>query len=433
MSRWYYWVSCFFILDTMQALGFIDRLIYGLWSPGSDKVTQTLNVLLIAASLILIGYRSGQSKRRFAVGSALAFSAVGFLWLSALWSLSPATTSRVAVIYFSVIIGVVGIARTLDADEFMHLLSWCCFLSAIASLLLAFASPGLTFWQGDFFGIFPHKNVLGQVMATGALAALHGIRISRRRYLGKLCMLVVFVGMAYASKSTAALLVSLVFCGISGFDLLWRKGGAGRVIGVTLAVLLGPVLVVAVAAPDTLLEMMGKDPTLTGRTELWAYVMEDISKKPWLGWGYAVFWSESNPAAVKISDAMGFLVPQAHNGLLEFLLNVGVVGTALFVFVLVRNMVLGIWCLSTPSSGLGDIDDHMLCWRSAGGGERNSAIGPDVVTDPDPVHYRPDVRAGAPEGERTAVSPDRQPARPPDFAGGEAPTSGPPVTLSTGS
>jgi exopolysaccharide production protein ExoQ len=161
------------------------------------------------------------------------------------------------------------------------------------------------------------------------------------------------VGMAYASKSTAALFVSLVFCGISAFDSLWRKGGAGRVTGVTLAVFLGPVLVVAVAAPDSLLEMMGKDPTLTGRTELWAYVIEDISKKPWLGWGYAVFWSQSNPAAVKISDAMGFLVPQAHNGLLEFLLNVGVVGTALFVFVLVRNLVLGVLCLRTPARALG--------------------------------------------------------------------------------
>ena len=60
----------------------------------------------------------------------------------------------------------------------------------------------------NFNGIFPHKNFLGQVMATGALATLHGIRIARRHYLGKLCMLLVFVGMAYASKSTGALLAT---------------------------------------------------------------------------------------------------------------------------------------------------------------------------------------------------------------------------------
>jgi exopolysaccharide production protein ExoQ len=107
-----------------------------------------------------------------------------------------------------------------------------------------------------------------------------------------------------------------------------------------------------VAAHDTLLELIGKDPTLTGRTELWAYVIPDIWMKPWLGWGYFGFWSSSNPAAVEISDAMGQVMPQAHNGLLEFLLNVGVLGTALFAFILIRTIVLAVRCLRTPERAL---------------------------------------------------------------------------------
>ena len=222
--------------------------------------------------------------------------AVGFLCLSAAWSLDPQATFRVAIVYLFVMLGVIGIARTMDADEYMHLLSRCCFLAAIASILLLVASPSnaLTVTSsdtaGDFVGIFTQKNVLGQVMATGALATLHGIRVARQRYLGKLCMLFLFVGMAYASKSTGALLAVLLFCGISGFDSLWRKRGAARLTGVILAVLLAPVIILAVIAPDTLLELVGKDPTLTGRTEIWAYVIADIWMKPWLGWGYFAFW-----------------------------------------------------------------------------------------------------------------------------------------------
>ena len=144
--------------------------------------------------------------------------------------------------------------------------------------------------SGDFIGIFSQKNVLGQVMATGALATLHDIRVARRRYLGKLCMLFVFLAMAYASKSTGALMAALLFCGISGFDSLWRKGGAARMTGVILAVFFAPLIIVAMVAPDTFLEMIGKDPTLTGRTEIWAYVIKDIGMKPLLGWGYYVFW-----------------------------------------------------------------------------------------------------------------------------------------------
>jgi exopolysaccharide production protein ExoQ len=343
----------------MEAFGFLDRMLYGNWAGKTgDTVTQTLNLLMIAASLVLFAVSLRRGSRGTAAGSLLALSAVGFLCLSALWSLSPPTTIRTGIIYLSVILGVIGVARMLDADEFMRLLSWCCFLSAIASIFVLFAAPSVAFVQGDnqgtidFNGIFPHKNFLGQVMAIGALAALHGIRVARRKYLGKLFMLFVFVGMAYASKSTGALLASLLVCGVSGIDSLLRKGGAARWAGLVLAASLAPALIVAVAAPDTFLTLIGKDPTLTGRTEIWAYVTDDIWMKPWFGWGYFGFWQPSNPAALEISDAFHWTVPQAHNGLLELLLNVGVLGTTLFAVILIRTIVLAVRCLQTPHRAL---------------------------------------------------------------------------------
>jgi O-antigen ligase len=165
-------------------------------------------------------------------------------------------------------------------------------------------------------------------------------------------MLFVFLGMAYASKSTTALLAALLFCGISGFDSLWRKGGAARTAGVIMAVVLAPLIIVAAAAPDTFLEMIGKDPTLTGRTEIWAYVIRDIWMKPLLGWGYFGFWYLTNPAALEISDAVHWVVPQSHNGLLEWLLNIGVLGTALFALILIRIFVLALRCLRTSERAL---------------------------------------------------------------------------------
>ena len=359
-SRWYYWVAGFFLLDTVAAFGFLSKMLYGEgWAEkGGDHITQALNLLMIAASLILLGVSLRRTKRGVATGSLLALSAVGFLCLSALWSLDPQTTVRVAIVYLWVILGAIGIARTMDADEYMHLLVWCCFLAAIASLFLTVASPRVAFTVGDsegnvnFNGIFAHKNVLGQVMATGALATLHDIRVTRGRYLGKLCMLFVLVGMAYASKSTGAFMAALVFCGISGFDSLWRRGGAARLTGVILAVFLVPLIIVAVIAPDTLLELIGKDPTLTGRTEIWAYVIQDIWMKPWLGWGYFSFWRLANPAALEISNAVHWIVPHAHNGLLESLLEIGMIGTALFTFILIRTIVLAVRCLHTSQRAL---------------------------------------------------------------------------------
>ena len=237
MPRWCYWVSAFFVLDTIQGLVFISRMVYGLW-PGKtgDKITQTLNLMMIAASLTLFGVSYFRRRRGgFAVGTALALSAVGFLLLSTLWSFDPASTLRIAFVYLFVIIGVIGLARTMNADEFMHLLSRCSFACAIASIFLLFAShnnavlmvPDGRRLDSEFVGIFPQKNVLGQVMAIGALATLHGIRVARYRVFGNLCMLLVFLGMTYASKSTGALMAALLFCGSQRIRQSMAKGRRG--------------------------------------------------------------------------------------------------------------------------------------------------------------------------------------------------------------
>jgi O-antigen ligase len=165
-------------------------------------------------------------------------------------------------------------------------------------------------------------------------------------------MLFVFAGMAFASKSTTSLMTVFAFCGVDGIITLCRRGGAARILGVVLATALVPILVVGAADPDLVLDLIGKDPTLTGRTEIWGYVMNDISLKPLLGWGYFAFWIASNPAAVEIGNAVHWVVPEAHNGLLEMLLNVGMVGTAIFAFLLVRNVVLAFRCLRTSAIDL---------------------------------------------------------------------------------
>ena len=147
-------------------------------------------------------------------------------------------------------------------------------------------------------------------------------------------------------------MAALLFCGLSALDSLWRRGGAARVFGVISAIFVTPLIIVAVAAPDTFLVLIGKDPTLTGRIEIWDYVIQDIWMKPFLGWGYYVFWEPTNPFAAEISDAVHWTVPNAHNGLLEFLLDLGVLGTALFAFLLIRTIVLAVRCLRTPERAL---------------------------------------------------------------------------------
>src|SRR6185295_2229233 len=87
-----------------------------------------------------------------------------------------------------------------------------------------------------------------------------------------------------------------------------------------------------------LTEMVGRDPTLTGRTEMWAKLL-DVKVDSWFGAGYESFWT--GPRAAEISKYYGHL-HQAHNGYIEVFLDLGGVGIGLLGLVLAwgyRNIV----------------------------------------------------------------------------------------------
>src|SRR5258705_9369305 len=191
--------------------------------------------------------------------------------------------------------------------------------SAIAPLLWQF----VLFPEPEFSGIFTQKNVLGQVMVAGVLAALHTVRIQEARQLRHICIIVLCTAVAVLSKSSTAVVAIAAVFGLDLVGRLYFKGNEGRAISIFLVI--GCVLVIGFIMNDesSILEFLGKDATLTGRTLLWPYVIDSISERPLLGWGLGGFWVPGNPAALKIAEALNWTAPNGHNGLLEFLLGVG--------------------------------------------------------------------------------------------------------------
>ena len=71
---------------------------------------------------------------------------------------------------------------------------------------------------------------------------------------------------------------------------------------------------------------LGRDDTLTGRTEIWAGVLPYVRRAPFLGSGFGVFWTPEIQAEQQIGEA--------HNGYLEVVLHLGGMGlllTSMFV------------------------------------------------------------------------------------------------------
>jgi O-antigen ligase len=336
----------------MGAFAVVDRLVYGAWRENvvtGDKITQSLNFLMVATGLLL--FLRASRRGSIPVGGTLALALVAFLLLSALWSIDPGTTVRRGVLYLFFVIGVIGVAGNLDGDKYMDLLGVTCLLAVAASIVLLVISPTNALeiapgTSGELRGIFANKNQLGPVMAAGALASLHGIRIGGGRRLFNIFTLIVFIAVAFAAKSTTSLLIIFTFCIADRVVALFRRA---RILAMLSLIVLVPTAVIVALNPYSFLEMIGKDPTLSGRTDLWPYLIPYISERPMLGWGFFAFWSVVNPVGDKLYLLLGWHAAHAHNGLLEMLLEVGIVGTIFFVFLWARNVVLALRCLRTPA------------------------------------------------------------------------------------
>jgi exopolysaccharide production protein ExoQ len=352
-----YAAAIYFLLHSMSFFGVIDQLVHGpVWvGKGGNKITVAVNMLGIFVSIFL--FWSGTRRPAVArFNKILPLLAASLLLVSALWSVEPRLTFTQGTAYFFVVVGAIGLAQAVARDELMDFLSWTCASSAAASLLWQFVlmpEPAINGMEPDFAGIFSQKNVLGLVMAAGVLGALHSVRIRQKGRLRYICIIALCITVAFMSKSSVSIVAIAALLCFDCVGRLYLKGGSGRAISIWLFIVGLIALLFFSANEDVILEFLGKDPTLTGRTLIWSHVMDDISERPLLGWGYAAFWVPGNPAATEIAEALKWTAPNAHNGLLEFLLDVGLVGTSLFVFLWARNLVMALKCMSGPAQQFG--------------------------------------------------------------------------------
>jgi O-antigen ligase len=116
-------------------------------------------------------------------------------------------------------------------------------------------------------------------------------------------------------------------------------------MGVFLAIGISLIILITHNAEYIIVEKLGKDMTLTGRTLFWPIIVNIINKKPLLGYGYDGFWQpwrgEDNPASPVVLPN-GFAPPHSHNGFLDIALESGWLGLGLFIITLMIGVYYGV-------------------------------------------------------------------------------------------
>lgn len=258
------------------------------------------------------------------------------LIISSLWSLAPAISFRRSILE-TIIIGclLINVASLQKAEQVFIILYRVAAITLLFEIVMLFRANGFD-EVGLFRGIHTQKNVLGLV---AAISIITGLWIRKSGFLKSThwnsIYLLTWFGLLVISQSKTSLSLTLI-APIVAFFL--RK--LGRRVGLTLLIIFViaySIYAVAFIAGVDVPRVIGgwiHQIGFTGRDDIWQFLIGQYLERPWLGYGYGGFW-DIGMASPNVRFGTGFIpmINQAHNGYLDLLLSVGVVGFLAYLFV----------------------------------------------------------------------------------------------------
>lgn len=202
-------------------------------------------------------------------------------------------------------------------------------------------------WTGElmWIGTATQKNGLGLICLTAVFFLTwnfirrkrNNIDVPRPQALSELLVFVLSLWLmggpehilSYSVTSNITLFLGL----ISLFSLFWLKkrgviiGRKTLIFSIALIIVYGSVTpFIGKLAILDFTSIFGRDESLTGRNEIWDRLMPYVDSRPLFGHGYGGFWTDEMR---QTTDAT------AHNGYLDIILNMGIVGLFLFALFLI--------------------------------------------------------------------------------------------------
>jgi O-antigen ligase len=266
----------------------------------------------------------------------------GFAIASAAWSHDLRYTARQGILLSALTLFAIYVASCFDWDEQLNMFGWMSVIAVVGSCFMAVFVPSYGVSQdlhwGSVKGLFPHKNALGRQMVfailTLALGRPKGIpNWLRHSTLAGACALLIL------SNSATPMIAMLVCVAMYPVLHLFRFSGRKTLpLWIPLVPVFAMGVFVVIANFGLVAEAAGRNTTLTGRIPIWNAVFSAIGRRPWLGYGYNVFWRRYSIDLAKVRYEVNYFPAYAHNGYLDILLGTGAIGLLIFLGGLVTNL-----------------------------------------------------------------------------------------------
>lgn len=338
------------ILLLVFSEGLLPRLLAGDESADGSPVLRYLWLPIYAIAF------GGMLWKIKAVGQAclrlpFLMGLLGVCALSFTWSIDPALTQRRSLAIIMTTIAGLYLGTRYNWQTMIRAIAITWLILAVTSFFTALLVPSMGRAQevhiGAWQGLFYEKNQLGGHMARAALVGAF-LAIMDRKYrtywLGLAGLATLLVLLTTSKTSLLGLLLGYTVLGLGA----WMKRG----INTGLVTLWLGVIVVAAAtatlilAPELVFQVLGRDMTLTGRTDIWITLIDFIEQRPLLGYGYGAFWSLDSTPGNWVRETLEWDAPTAHNGWMEVTLALGLVGLFFlamdFIVTIVRALIVSI-------------------------------------------------------------------------------------------
>jgi exopolysaccharide production protein ExoQ len=200
-------------------------------------------------------------------------------------------------------------------------------------------------WTTEPIGVALQKNSLGELCDVLGLVLLWRLRrvftaqndrnrIRRILALASvLAMVVWLLWMCNSMTSICALSMAATVMFLSTRRAFLRKPARLHLL---IVVFLGMIIyALFFQSSGGLIQSLGRNPTLTGRTDIWR-VVASVPNHPLIGAGYESFWLGSRLQTMW-NAFPGLKLNEAHNGYIEILISLGWIGDVLLGILIATN------------------------------------------------------------------------------------------------
>ncbi len=265
------------------------------------------------------------------------FVYLSFAGISVLWAFRPDLSfirfAQQVMIVTSIVLPAMLAPRT--SDTLRGIFLCLAFAAALNLIFVLGGTPQIVNKVAiGYAGYFDNKNYLGQFSAIVFLLALYEMLHPGRRRLAGIVVIAIATSLLLFSNSKTAFGLAILAPVLAGLTLLARKFTRFSPALILWSIPICYVLfsVVSGFSLNRISYLLYGDPTFTGRTTIWDFANLQIARSPLLGWGYQSFWHAGHDAP-SIADAPGWVknMPNAHNGYLDTMLEMGYLGFALLL------------------------------------------------------------------------------------------------------